>query len=212
MSRRRRRGSRGQAFLELALSLPVLVLLALGAGDLGRAFYVYLPATGMASAGALVGATSNSADIGVAIRQESSIVPNTATAWGNVYYDGSTNGAYSNCYTAPSSGTSQSCGDPNGCPTSGTNNAFTSASRQGCFAVGTCTIDATSHNGQCTSAVTWDARPPAGASTTSPYTNAALVVKVVITFKPLTPMVTTLFAASGGVLYLTQTEVIPEQY
>ena len=207
----RRRGQTGQAFLEFAFSLPVLILLALGASDLGRAFYVYLPATAMASQGALVGATSNSSDVGVAIRQASSIVPNTATAWGNVYYDGSTNGAYSNCYTAPTS-TSQSCGDPNGCPTSGSNNAFASASRQGCFAVGMCTINTTSHNGQCTSAVTWDSRPPIGASTASPYTNAALVVKVVVVFKPLTPGISTFFASTGGVVYLTQTEVIPEQY
>lgn len=209
MSTARRRRTRGQAFLEFALSLPVLVLLALGASDLGRAFYVDLPAAGMASEGALTGAVSNSADIGVAIRQESGIVPNTATAWGNVY----PSGAYSSCSTAPATGTTtQACGDPNGCPTSGVNNAFASASRQGCFAVGMCTMDATNHNGQCSSAITWDSRPLPASSTTSPYTNAALVVRVVVTFKPVTPMVASFFASSGGVLYLSQTELIPEQY
>lgn len=213
MTTRRRHGERGQAFIELALSIPVLILIVLGTVDLGRAFYVNLPVTGMASVGAQVGATSSTADVGLAVRQESNIVPDTAVAWGNVYYDSSTKGANSTCNTTPATGTqAQPCGDPHGCQTSGSTDAFSSASRIACFAVGMCTLDA-NHDGQCTSAVTWQARPPAGATSGgAPSTNAALVVKVVYAFTPSTPLIANFFRATGSILYLSQTAVITEQY
>ena len=192
----------------MALTLPVLILLTMGTVDLGRAFYDNLPIAGMASAGAQAGAISNVGDIGLAIRQQSNIVANNATAWGNVY-----SGVNSACTTTPGSGQSQLCGDPNGCPTSGVNNAFSASSRVACFAVGMCTIDTTNHNGQCTSAVSWQHRPPAAASSGgSPYTNAALVVKVVYAFVPTTPLIAGFFKSSGSILYITQTSIIPEQY
>jgi len=39
MTKRRRKGLRGQSLVEVAISLPVLLLLALGVTDIGRAFY-----------------------------------------------------------------------------------------------------------------------------------------------------------------------------
>ena len=210
MSRQARRRQRGQAFIELALTIPVLVALALGTVDLGRAFYANLPVAGMASVGAQVGAGSNVNDIGTSIRVESNAVPNTSTAWGSDLYAGGTNAA---CATTPNLTTqAQSCGDPYGCQTSGTHNAFTSASRVACYAVGMCTVESSNHNGQCTSAVTWQARPPAAATVTSPYTNGALVVKVVYVFTPFTPLVKGFVASTGNILYLSQTSVITEEY
>ena len=205
-----RRRQRGQAFIELALAVPVLVVLALGTVDLGRAFYANLPVAGMASVGSQVGAGSNVNDIGATIRQESNAVANTSAAWGSDLYTGGTNAS---CSATPNLSTqAQSCGDPYGCQTSGANNAFTSSARVACFAVGMCTVESTNHTGQCTSAVTWQARPPAGATVTSPYTNGALVVKVVYVFTPFKPLVKGFFSATGNLLYLTQTSVITEEY
>lgn len=189
--------------------MPVLIVLVMGTIDLGRAFYVNLPVTGMASGGAQLGSTSATADIDVAVRQESNVVPNNATAWGDVF----PGGANSACTTTPNPTTNvQQCGDAHGCLTSGSNNAFSSPSRVACFAVGTCTIDSTNHNGQCTSAIAWQTRSPAGSSASTPYTNAALVVKVVYAFNPATPLIAAFFTATGKVLYLSQTSVIPEGY
>lgn len=210
MSRVDRRRQRGQAFIEIVLAIPLLVMLALGTTDLGRAFYYNLPVAGMASVGAEVGAASNVGDIGTTIRDESNISPNTATAWGTDLYAGGTNAA---CTTVPNVSTdAQSCGDPYGCQTSGTHNAFTSSSRVACYAVGMCTVESTNHNGQCTSAITWQARPPASATVTAPYTNGALVVKVVVIFSPVTPLIQGFFSTTGHLLYLTQTSVITEEY
>ena len=207
---RRRRRQRGQALIELAMVAPVLVLLAMGTVDMGRAFYVNLPVAGMASVGAQVGAGGNITDIGLAIRTESNAVANTSTAWGSDLYTGGTNAA---CTAVPNLTTdAQSCGDPYGCQTSGTHNAFTSASRVGCYAVGMCTVESSNHNGQCTGAVTWQSRPPAAATITSPYTNGALVIKVVVVFSPITPLVQQFFTSTGKLLYLSQTSVITEEY
>ena len=193
----------------MGLAIPMLIVLVMGTVDLGRAFYANLPVAGMASNGAQQGAIASTNDIGLAVRQESNIVANTAAAWGNVF-TGSVNAA---CTTTPNASTNaQLCGDPYGCLTSGVNNAFSASSRVACFAVGMCTMDAVNHNGQCTSTPTWQSRPPASAATTSPYTNAALVVKVVYAFTPATPLVGGFFKATGSILYLTQTSVIPEEY
>jgi hypothetical protein len=205
-----RRRQRGQAFIEMALAVPMLAMLALGTVDLGRAFYLNLPVAGMASFGAQVGANSSTGDIGTSIRNESNAVPNTSTAWGSDLFTGGTNAA---CATTPNLSTqAQSCGDPYGCPTSGTHNAFTSASRVACYAVGMCTVESSSHNGLCTGAVTWQARPPAAATVTSPYTNGALVVKVVYVFSPVTPLIKGFFSSTSNLLYLSQTSVITEEY
>ncbi len=52
----RRRRSRGQSLVELALALPVLLLLLLGTIDLGRAFFDYIQMRNGAFEGARYGA------------------------------------------------------------------------------------------------------------------------------------------------------------
>lgn len=49
----RRRGRRGQAFVELALVLPILVLLSGGAADLARAYFMGIEASNGAAAAAM---------------------------------------------------------------------------------------------------------------------------------------------------------------
>lgn len=48
---------RGQSLVELALVLPVLIILLLGLADLGRLFYAYVGISGAAAEGAAYGAT-----------------------------------------------------------------------------------------------------------------------------------------------------------
>ena len=52
MARRVRRREAGAAFVELAVSLPVLVVVVLGTADLGRVFYYTIELTNAARAGA----------------------------------------------------------------------------------------------------------------------------------------------------------------
>ena len=52
-----RRGRRGQSAVELALMMPLLALLLLGAADLSRAFYYYTRLANAVSAGAMFGIT-----------------------------------------------------------------------------------------------------------------------------------------------------------
>ena len=49
-----RRGARGQAIAELALVVPVILLLLLGALDLGRVFYAQITVTNAAKEGVLI--------------------------------------------------------------------------------------------------------------------------------------------------------------
>src|SRR3712207_1810203 len=50
-----RQGRRGQSAVELALMMPLLALILLGATDLGRAFFYYTRLTNSVSAGAIYG-------------------------------------------------------------------------------------------------------------------------------------------------------------
>jgi hypothetical protein len=50
-----RQGWRGQSAVELALMMPLLALLLIGAADLGRAFYYYTRLANSVSAGAMFG-------------------------------------------------------------------------------------------------------------------------------------------------------------
>lgn len=64
------RSSRGQAILELALVLPVLLLLVFGIVEFGRIFHAYLVVTQAAREGARVGVVGGTdADIEEAVRQ-----------------------------------------------------------------------------------------------------------------------------------------------
>src|SRR3981081_4692705 len=123
----RLRNKRAQAMVEMALVLPFLTLLTLGAADLGRAFYLHLEITGAARAGMRMGIQGTGNDVGDALRSEpNTAILNDATTGGSTGIGGSYD-----CFPG------RSCGDPNGCPTS----AF-AAGQLACFAVRTCTISA----------------------------------------------------------------------
>ena len=208
------------------MSLPVIIVLAFLAGDLGRAFYYRLPVAAMASAGTRMGASANTGDVGSAVRIQTTAVANTAAAWGQAYGGGSTAGSDSDCSNVNVS--SQRCGDPAGCaPTS----SFWTTPGPGvsggvnpvaCFAIRSCTIDVSagsSHDGQCTapagcSAATtaWQTRPAAASSQAAPPCLAALQVTVVYRFVASTPVVGAFFSGPGNALFETSTATAVEEY
>src|ERR1700722_1435341 len=74
----------GQAFIELALILPVLVLLIIGAAELGRLAYASIEVSNSARAGVAYGAqnhitASDTTGIQVAARNDSTDIASTAT-------------------------------------------------------------------------------------------------------------------------------------
>lgn len=172
------RRTRGQALVEAAFMMPILVLLLLGAADLARAFYFNIEIAGAGRAGMRTGVQGVGQDIGIAIRSESNnAIPDNATTWGTVA-QGGVNG---DCSSA-----AQKCGDPSGCVPS----SF-AAGQLACFAIRTCTI---SGSGCGAPFGLWGSRPDSS-------TDLALQVHVVYLFAPLTPLVGTL-AGPTGVLYL----------
>lgn len=222
----RRRGRRGQALVELGISLPVIIVIAFVAGDLGRAFYYRLPVAAMASAGARLGATANTGDVGSAVRIQTGAVPNTAAVWGQAYTSGSTNGSDSDC--SNSNVSSQRCGDPSGCVP---NSSFWSTPGPGvtsganpiaCFAMRSCTVNtggSSAHDGQCTAPTgctsatgAWQIRPLAASSQSSPPCLAALQVTVVYRFVASTPVVAAFFSGPGHSLFETATATSVEEY
>ena len=177
----RLRNKRAQAMVEMALVLPFLTLLTLGAADLGRAFYLHLEITGAARAGMRSGIQGTGNNIGDALRSEpNTAILNDATVWGSTGPGGS--------YDCDPGIAGHTCGDPNGCPTS----AFT-AGRLACFAVRTCTISSSA----CSSFGAWQSRPPGGG-----VAPTALVVRVVYKFTPVTLLIAQF--GSGGSYYLTE--------
>jgi Flp pilus assembly protein TadG len=97
--------------VEMAIVAPVLVLLMLGAADLGRAFYLDIEVTGASRAGVRTAIVAQVTDIGTAVRSEpNSAIPNDVASWGDTG-PGGTNDCDPN---APS----HLCGDPSGCPPS----------------------------------------------------------------------------------------------
>jgi hypothetical protein len=224
MTRPRRKRQRAQAIIELSLAAPFLVILALGASDMGRAYFYRLPVATAASSGARAGAVSSTADIGAVIRSQSSAMPNTAATWGTTY----TGGTMAGCTNATLS--SQACGDSGGCISS---SSFWTSPPSGqpnpvaCFAVRSCTLDTSSgsaHNGQCTkptgcSAATsgWStsgtqARPSAGSALLAPPCLAALQVTVAYRFTAVTPLIGNFFSGPGHALFITSTVTVVEQY
>ena len=136
--RRPRRGrGRGQSVLEFALVMPLLVLTALGATDLAQGYYLSEEITGAARAGMRAGVTSDSIDLGDAIRAEpNTAIPNTDAAWGNEGPPVNVSGTLTPQPDGNCSGTTTACGDPNGC-------AAASSWQPGqvaCFAVRSCKV------------------------------------------------------------------------
>src|SRR5438105_14125350 len=79
----RRSSSRGQALVEFAVTVPVMMLFVLLTVDVGRAYWESIDAAGAARAGARMGIISDTSDIGAAVRDEpNSGIPNTVAAWG----------------------------------------------------------------------------------------------------------------------------------
>ncbi len=175
-----RRPSRAQALVEMALVVPVLAWLMLGAVDLGRAFYLSIEVAGASRAGMRSGILDQATDIGNSVRSEpNSAIPNNPATWG-LTGPGGTN---ANC-----TGAAQTCGDSLGCPST----AFV-AGQLACFAVRDCTLTAVGSISTCTA--TWNTRP-------TPSSDHAVDVRVVYKLAPVTPFIGT-FASPDGFFYLT---------
>jgi len=187
----RHRRSSGQALVEFAIIVPVLLLFVLLTVDVGRAYWQSIDAAGAARAGARMGIISDTSDIGSALRAEpNSGIPDTVAAWGNVG-PGMANGT---CTTA--SGT---CGDPGGCAPS----SF-SGTQSVCFAVRTCNLSSAGDLGTCTSYGPWGQRPTPGGG-------HGIQVTVVIKFIAASPALAQIIGP-GGNLYLKQTSTAEELY
>ena len=173
----------------MAIVVPVLVLLMLGAADLGRAFYLDIEVTGSSRAGVRAAIVSQGTDIGNSVRSEpNSAIPNDVANWSDTG-PGMTN----DCN--PKVG-GHLCGDPSGCAPS----AFT-GTRTACFAVRTCTLG---NGGACTFGA-WQSRPQPGPT-------AAVLVRVVYKMTPVTPAISSLATNTGGYFYLVSDTIGQELY
>jgi len=193
MARRRRTG--GQALVELALIMPVLVLLMLGATDLGRAFYLSIEISGASRSGMRQGVINGSTDIGNAARSE----PNSAIANDTVTWGDTGPGGLNDCNPGMPG---HLCGDPTGCRPP----VFNTPGRLICFAVRTCSL--TAGNVACPLAG-WQTRPAKGSDGTG--SNQVLDVRVAYKFSPATPMIAN-FTVDGQAFYLVVDEYGLEQY
>jgi Flp pilus assembly protein TadG len=198
--RRRRRPERGQSFVELALALPIMLLLALGATDLARGYYLSDEITGAARAGMRAGIKSDTIDIGDAVRSEpNTAIANSVAAWG---LEGPPSGGVAQT-DADCSGPLTHCGDPNGC--TGPNSW--QPGQIACFAVRTCTLTNTSGNlygCAANSYSAWQVRPqpcnPFCAHGQQGPSGDGLDVVVVYRFQPQTLMISRL--VTGGTFLL----------
>ena len=190
-----RRRTGGQALTEFALIMPVLVLLMLGATDLGRAFYLSIEVSGAARSGMRQGVINGNTDIGNSTRSEpNSAIANNTTVWGDTGP-----GGLNDCNpTTPG----HLCGDPTGCKPP----VFNTPDRLVCFAVRTCSLI----NGmtQCPLGG-WQTRPPQGSDATG--SNQVLDVRLVYKFAPATPVIAN-FTMDGKAFYLVVDEYGLEQY
>jgi len=187
----RHRASRGQALVEFAITVPVLLFFVLLTVDVGRAYWQSIDAAGAARAGARMAVISDTSDIGDAVREEpNSGIPNTTAAWGNE----GPGQPYGVCTSS-----NVTCGDPSGC----TSSSF-SGTQFACFAVRVCNQAGGGDLGTCTTYGIWGARP-------DPGTGHAVQIKVVIKFSAATPALAQLIGP-GGSLYLTQSVTAEEVY
>jgi Flp pilus assembly protein TadG len=192
----RRKKTRGQALTELALILPVLALLMLGATDLGRAFYLSIEISGASRSGMRQGVINGTTDIGNAARSEpNSAIANNQATWGDTGPGGNND--------CDSTQAGHKCGDATGCAAAAFNSP---AGRLTCFAVRTCS----SAGGVITCpAGGWQTRPASAADATG--NNQVLDVRVVYKFAPATPIIAT-FTGNGTAFYLTVDEYGLELY
>lgn len=171
--------ARGQAVIELAIVMPLLLLIGLGSVDLGRVLSDSTVATGQVGAGLRSGARSSSADIGSVVRSAAAPeIANSAANWGAAAAGGSDDGCASGA----------TCGDPQGCASGSTFwSAGSGSPPKACFAVGTCTAAGTP--AQCTP-VAWNSRPAGGSAD-------ILILRVVLHVTTWTPAVAQI---AGGAL------------
>ncbi len=103
---RRRREEDGTSILETALVLPVLLLMLVGAVDLGRAYYTAIEVNSAAHAGAMYG-SQNASDVAGMITAANAEAPDVA---------GLTPTAMYGCECSDGSGISPSCSSTPSCP------------------------------------------------------------------------------------------------
>jgi Flp pilus assembly protein TadG len=189
--RRRARRARGQSLVEVALMLPIVILVTLGGTDLAQAYRYSDDVSGASRAGMRIGIQSDATDIGSAVRTEpNSVVANSAALWGAT----GPGGTYDHC----TNGTTN-CGDPNGCPAS----VFT-GTRVACFAIHACALDSTQ---RCTTYSSWGLRPEPDQS----YGNGLEVV-VVYKFTPNTPLIAQFAGAAGSFLLTSKAQGLELYY
>jgi Flp pilus assembly protein TadG len=206
-ARRGRRHSRGQSMVEFALILPLLVLVALGATDLSRGYYMSDEITGASRAGVRAGIQSDSIDIGDSIRSEpNTAIPNTVAAWGN---EGAGQ-ANANC-----AGATTACGDPNGC----TSSSVWKPGQLACFAVRSCRLNNVSGSKYTCAAGSysaWQVRPQpcaggvCGAGVQGPNGDALDIV-VVYRFHPSSVPIAN-FVSGGTFLLRAETQGLELYY
>ena len=150
-----RRGG-GQATLELAVMLPILVVLSLGAADLGRIVSSAGVAAEQVRVGLRYGSEGIVRDIGAQIRKEAgNAYPDTTAVWG---LDSATGADGALCGSA----TGEQCGDPNACVSSSDFWSAANGSPSACFAVTDCAMAILGPAMTCPqpAAGAWTTRPP----------------------------------------------------
>lgn len=190
MRRPRRARHRGQSLIEMAMMMPMIVLIALGGTDLAVAYGFADQAAGAARAGMRAGIQGTEFPIGDSVRSEPDrVIANNAANWGNEAQNGSND-------RCDSVSTGTMCGAANGCSA-----ADFIAGQIMCFAIRTCTLDTTSY--RCTGTPgAWGSRPVPVAGTSNPP--MGLEVVVVYRYVPKTPAITQL-TGNGSAFYLTET-------
>jgi Flp pilus assembly protein TadG len=189
------RDGRGQSLIEIALTLPVLLLLVFGVTDFARVYYYGIETAGAARSGVREAIINETTDIGDAIRSEpNTAIADTTAVWG----DTGPAGINADCTSAVGS---QHCGDPNGCPAS----VFT-GTRVACFAVRACTLTG-GDQGTCSSYGAWGSRPTVSSSTVR-----AVQVWVVYRFTPVTPLAAQMLPTTNGFFRLTESAIGDELY
>jgi hypothetical protein len=183
--------TRGQAVLEFALLVPILLMLAIGTYDLGRGIADTTVVAGQVRAGLRTVQNNPVSDVGSAVRAEgASTIPNTKDTWGLVGF-----GNLDDCDpTQPT----HTCGDPLGCASS--SSFWTTPGNNGgplptgCFAVTKCTINNSTVPPTCPYTTPWGTRPAANT------TGVAVVLRVVLKYTPVTPLIP--FILPGAKFYL----------
>jgi hypothetical protein len=217
MNRGRGRRQRGQAIIEFALMAPLLVLLAIGVYDFGRAFSYTVSVIAGARAGARVAALDSQGNIGESIRGEpsSQFNPTQGGVWGDEAQAGT-----NFCDSVPVNGSTPhaitNCGSPTGCAAS---DFDAHPNQYACFAV---------RMVQCESVAACDHPIPLNGGDGwghNTYTladpNASLYssgsplieVQVLVTYRfhPLTPLLGGIIGNHGGDLLITRSAFnVPE--